>query len=205
MVNSNLFAEFGGSSHFLDKTFKDTPYSLAEIAEIYGETGEYLISKYFTGRNGQSIPVPAEGFKLKKRLKHIFSEAERVEKSCDALKSGNAVEFGRLMNLSHESCANDYGISTSELNELVKIMKESGALGARLTGAGFGGCAVALVEDNKSKDLITNINKLYYDGYIKLCHQELADSPLFNKRIVFAIKPSDGAIVKDLSRVDFHE
>jgi galactokinase len=175
------------------------------MAEITGETEEFLISKYFTGRNGIPIPIPVEGFKLKKRLKHIFSEAERVEKSCDALKSGNAPEFGILMSLSHESCANDYEISTPELDELVRVMKKSGALGARLTGAGFGGCAVALVENNKSEKLISSINDLYYDGYIKSNHPELTESPLFKKRIVFAIKPSYGAMVKALSMVDIHE
>jgi N-acetylgalactosamine kinase len=205
VVKSNLFAESGGSTHFLDKTFKDSPYSLAEMAEITGETEEYLISKYFTGRNCLPIPIPEEGFKLKKRLKHIFSEAERVEKSCEALLNGNASEFGILMSLSHESCANDYGISTPELDELVRVMKESGALGARLTGAGFGGCAVALVDDKETEKIISRINNFYYDGYIKSTHPGLTENPLFHSRIVFAIKPSDGAIVKDISMVEVHE
>lgn len=205
IFNSSLFAEFGSFSRFLDKTFKENPYSLSEIAEISGETGEYLINRYFTGRNGLPIPIPEEGFKLKKRLKHIFSEAERVEKSCDALNSGNAAEFGSLMSLSHKSCANDYGISTPELDELVRVMKESGALGARLTGAGFGGCAIALVADNESEKIISRINECYYDGYIKSNHPGLAESQLFHNRIVFAIKPSDGATVKKISAVDVNE
>lgn len=83
---------------------------------------------------------------LVRRFRHVVTEAARVEKAVDALRAADVAGFGALMDASHGSLRTDYGVSTRELDELVAIAREGGARGARLTGAGFGGCIVALAD-----------------------------------------------------------
>ncbi len=79
------------------------------------------------------------------RLGHVFSENDRVLLARRALATGDVTTFGRLMNESHASLRDDYEVSCAELDTLVELCgSEPGVLGARLTGAGFGGSAVAL-------------------------------------------------------------
>ncbi len=79
------------------------------------------------------------------RARHVVSENDRVLQSVKALQEGDLALFGRLMIASHESLRHDYEVSSFELDTLVELaMATPGVLGARLTGAGFGGCAIAL-------------------------------------------------------------
>ncbi len=80
------------------------------------------------------------------RARHVATENERVQNAVPALEAGNLIEFGRLMNASHDSLASDYGVSSVPLDTLVSAARATDSvLGARLTGAGFGGCTVNLV------------------------------------------------------------
>jgi galactokinase len=76
--------------------------------------------------------------------RHVVSENARVDAFLDALRRADLRETGRLMVESHASLRDDYRVSTAELDLLVDLLRSHGALGARLTGAGFGGCVVAL-------------------------------------------------------------
>ena len=78
--------------------------------------------------------------------RHVVSENERVLETVRALAEGDLDALGPLFAASHASLRDDYRVSTPELDALVLALVDAGALGARLTGAGFGGCAVALVE-----------------------------------------------------------
>ncbi|VDM40122.1 unnamed protein product [Toxocara canis] len=83
-------------------------------------------------------------FKLEQRAMHVFSEASRVLHFRDASNKGDIHRMGALMNESHESCRSLYECSCEELDRTVQECLHAGALGARLTGAGWGGCVVAL-------------------------------------------------------------
>ena len=83
---------------------------------------------------------------LLRRFRHVVREAERVERAVDSLRAADVGGFGSLMDASHGSLRTDYNVSSPELDELVAIAREGGARGARLTGAGFGGCVVALAD-----------------------------------------------------------
>ena len=84
----------------------------------------------------------------RKRAKHIIYENQRVLDAVDGLRQGDAESFGRLMNESHVSMRDDFEISRTEMDIMVAIAQsEAGCLGARMTGGGFGGCAVALVDE----------------------------------------------------------
>jgi len=78
------------------------------------------------------------------RARHVVSENARVVAAVEALERGDGAELGRLLGESHASLRDDFEVSTPELDALVEALVAAGALGARLTGAGFGGCVVAL-------------------------------------------------------------
>jgi galactokinase len=80
-----------------------------------------------------------------RRARHVVTENARVLEAVAALRRSDFAAFGQLMYASHRSLRDDYEVSTPELDAFVARAEQSGALGARLTGAGFGGCAIALV------------------------------------------------------------
>lgn len=89
-----------------------------------------------------------------RRCRHVVGENERVTATVAALAAGDLREVGRLMNASHESLRYDYEVSSDALDAMVDAMRSApGCLGARLTGAGFGGCAVALVARGHEREV----------------------------------------------------
>lgn len=105
---------------------------------------------------------------LEKRALHVVTENDRVKKAKLALESHKLEEFGKLMYASHESLKDLYEVSGKELDTIVEFCTTySACIGARMTGAGFGGCAIALVKKNSFDDFSTKINSYYKDriGY----------------------------------------
>ena len=102
------------------------------------------------GPLGRLGPTEAAGIPdpvLRRRARHVASECERVRSVVGALRTGDLAEAGRLMTASHHSLAHDFDVSTPALDALVAWLgAQPGVFGARLTGAGFGGCVVALTE-----------------------------------------------------------
>ena len=98
-----------------------------------------------------------------KVTKHVVTENIRVKKAVQFLKDDNPNKFGKLMTESHSSLSEYYGVSTDELNTLVNLSNSFGALGSKLTGAGFGGAVVTLVKNDKieefKKMILENYNK----------------------------------------------
>ncbi|CAJ0592939.1 unnamed protein product [Cylicocyclus nassatus] len=100
------------------------------------------------GRN-----VELSKFKIRSRARHVYSEALRVEQFEEACKAGELQKMGDLMNASHESCSKDYECSCKAMDDLINHCRTAGAIGARLTGAGWGGCAVALIDNRNPVEL----------------------------------------------------
>ena len=112
-----------------DLTPYQKPRSLRDI------TPEYLEAM------GGGLPEPLLG-----RARHVVRENERVFKSVEALEKGDLAAFGGMLYASHESLAEDYEVSSAELDLMVELARSvEGVVGARMTGAGFGGCTVNLV------------------------------------------------------------
>lgn len=85
---------------------------------------------------------------IAQRAAHVIYENQRVLDAVQALRAGDVIRLGTLMNQSHDSLRDLYAVSSKELDAVVDIARaHDGVLGARLTGAGFGGCAIALVRD----------------------------------------------------------
>jgi galactokinase len=125
--------------------------SLGDLSEERFEANKYLIKNEIERR----------------RAKHAVYENQRTIKATKALNDGNIELFGKLMNESHISLRDDYEVTCSELDILVESSWKNGAIGARMTGAGFGGCTVNLVPDNKLTEFIEKVGKEYEEkiGY----------------------------------------
>ena len=109
-------------------------------------------------KNKDLITNPVE----RKRAKHAVYENQRTLQAVERLKAGDVATFGKLMNESHLSLRDDYEVTGKELDALAEAAwQQKGVLGARMTGAGFGGCAIALVKDENLKDFIDNVGKIY--------------------------------------------
>ena len=103
-----------------------------------------------------------------KRARHAVSENQRTLRAIEALRIGDIVSFGKLMNESHISLRDDYEVSGLELDTVVEAAwEQEGVLGARMTGAGFGGCAVSIVKDEAVDDFVHNVGEIYKEkiGY----------------------------------------
>ena len=96
-----------------------------------------------------------------KRARHIVTENARVIEAVEALRAGDFRALGHLMYVSHASMRDDFEISTPELDTFVELAEESGAQGARLTGAGFGGSAIALVQDGETDALARDVLRTF--------------------------------------------
>ncbi len=99
---------------------------------------------------------------IKKRAIHVVTENERVKKSMEMLKANDIKAFGALMTASHLSLENDYEVTGLHLDTLVhEALKIEGCIGARMTGAGFGGCAIALVDNKKVDEFKEKVSIAY--------------------------------------------
>jgi galactokinase len=115
-----------------------------------------------------------------RRMRHVVTENERVLETIKRLKDLGPRSIGNLMYASHDSMRDDFEISVDELDEAVSTAKSLGAIGARMTGGGFGGAAIALVESKK----IEEISKA-----IRLAFNQRG----FEEPNIFAVTAADGA------------
>ncbi|XP_050653136.1 N-acetylgalactosamine kinase isoform X4 [Macaca thibetana thibetana] len=161
------------------------PYNPEEICRCLGISLEELRTQILSP-NTQDVLI----FKLYQRAKHVYSEAARVlqfKKICEEAPENMVQLLGELMNQSHMSCRDMYECSCPELDQLVDICRKLGAQGSRLTGAGWGGCAVSIVPADKLPGFLANVHKAYY--------QRSDGSLAPEKQSLFATKPGGGALV----------
>ena len=103
----------------------------------------------------------------RRRARHAVYENQRTIAAVKALNQGDIEGFGKLMNASHISLRDDYEVTGVELDTLVSAAWENGAIGSRMTGAGFGGCTVSLVSNDRITEFIERVGGKYLDkiGY----------------------------------------
>lgn len=103
-----------------------------------------------------------EDERVRRRARHVISENQRVLNAVSCLLKGDILQFGALMNASHESLRDNYEVTGVELDTLVdEAWKIHGVIGARMTGAGFGGCTVNIVRDDVVEKFINDAGKGY--------------------------------------------
>ncbi|KFM24004.1 Galactokinase [Auxenochlorella protothecoides] len=171
-------------------------YSAAEVEEIL----DAPLASLFEGDASAALVLAAfRDFKLHDRAAHVYSEAARVPAFRDVcLGHGSADEkiaaLGKLMDDSQASCRDLYECSCKELDQVVALAKANGAIGSRLTGAGWGGCTVSLVKDEDVDAFLRVLTEEYVRPLIaegRLTEETLSDN-------IFASKPSSGAALLKL-------
>ncbi|MGI8795604.1 MAG: galactokinase [Acidimicrobiia bacterium] len=181
-IMDQLASLFGRAGHALlidCRTLDVDPVSLpAELAVLVVhsglprtlETSAYAERRTACEAVAARLGVPAlrdarpEQVADEPRARHVVSENQRVVDAAAALRTGDVDTLGPLLLVSHASLRDDFEVSTPELDLLVDLLVEGGALGARLTGAGFGGCVVALVQRNHADDLAAKTVRRYRDA-----------------------------------------
>lgn len=138
--------------------------ALAEIQKVKNITslGELTEEEFEQIKNCISDPIKI------KRAKHAVYENRRTLKAVEALEKNDLSLFGKLMNDSHVSLRDDYEVTGIELDTLVSLAwNTNGVIGARMTGAGFGGCTVNIVQEDRIDSFIEKVKKEYTDkiGY----------------------------------------
>ena len=165
-------------------------YTSSELKEKLGQSLETLFAA--SEASLMVLQHNTRGFKLRDRAVHVYSEAARVLQFADECKDETSLnKLGELMDASHKSCKELYECSCAELDELVAAFKSAGAVGARLTGAGWGGCVVALVKQDAVKKVLARVKEAFFDVRIKsgaLRSEDLG-------QMLFASLPSSGAAI----------
>lgn len=126
---------------------------------------------------------------LARRFRHVVTEGVRVTQAEHAMQVGDHETFGYLMSESHRSLRDDFEVSCPELNELTEIATDAGAAGARLTGAGFGGCVIALCTDSSVGGVLESLRDNYYSR--RKVEHDLIEA-------LFVAEPGGGAEVVEL-------
>lgn len=98
---------------------------------------------------------------LIRRVSHVVTENQRVLQMVAALGCGDPTRDGELMNASHTSLRDDYQVSTEEVDLAQQVLNDNGAYGARITGGGFGGCVIALVNEADAEGLHVAVDRAY--------------------------------------------
>jgi galactokinase len=101
--------------------------------------------------------------RVRKRVRHVFSEIDRVEQAVQVLEAADFERLGALFTASHVSLRGDYEVSCEELDVVVDTALAHGALGARMTGGGFGGSAIALVRRGSAEEVAAAVSREYAD------------------------------------------
>lgn len=133
----------------------DALAALKTVADI--ETlGDLTVEEFEKYKHVLTNPI------LEKRARHAVAENQRTIEAVAALKADNIARFGELMNQSHVSLRDDYEVSCKEIDILVDLAwKIPGVIGSRITGGGFGGCTVSIVENDAVDDFIRSIGASY--------------------------------------------
>uniref|UniRef100_A0A8C1NI30 N-acetylgalactosamine kinase n=2 Tax=Cyprinus carpio TaxID=7962 RepID=A0A8C1NI30_CYPCA len=169
----------------VEEVLHPEPYSRDEICKTLGISAEQLCEDILSA-NTQHATV----FKLYQRARHVYGEAARVlqfKAVCDSSPADAVAQLGDLMNRSHASCRDLYECSCPELDQLVDICLQAGAVGSRLTGAGWGGCTVSMVPGERIESFLQTVREQYYVPDARRSALE--------KQSLFVTRPGGGAAI----------
>lgn len=162
IMNTNKKRGLGESKY--NERRSECEAALAELQKVVSikALGELTEEEFEKHKSAIQNPIQ------RKRAKHAVYENQRTLKAVEALENKDISQFGKLMNASHISLQYDYEVTGIELDTIVEAaLKQKGVIGARMTGAGFGGCAVSIVEDAAVEAFTNNVSKEYIEkiGY----------------------------------------
>ena len=160
IVNSNKQRKLSESKYNERRT------ESTEALEIILENSDKKIINELTLEDYETYKDLIKNETKQKRAKHVITENLRTEKAHNALIRDDLVEFGKCISGSHQSLKEDYEVSCKELDYIVEYLQSfEGVLGARMTGAGFGGCVVSIVNENIINDIEKQLTKDYKEKF----------------------------------------
>lgn len=180
-LHKNLKLSLEELLSLVDEVLHQHPYDKKEVCELLGVTEEELNKGSLS-----SNTLDVQTFKLYNRSKHVFSEAARVE----SLRNSDMTEGGTLGSIlfeGHHSASVLYECSCDELDELVEVCRNAGAIGSRLTGAGWGGCTISIVPEKAASSFLEQVHSEYFEKDPK--RLERVDDHLF------VTEPGSGALI----------
>ncbi len=153
IINTNKRRELAGSKFNERKSECETALKFIQKHKTIKSLGE---------ATKEDILNFIEDATAQKRALHVFEENQRVQLAGGCLKKGDLLQFGLLMNASHQSLKNLYEVTGIELDTIAETaITISGCIGARMTGAGFGGCGIALVKKSEMNLFKEKLNEIY--------------------------------------------
>lgn len=156
IMNTNKRRELADSKY--NERRAECESALAILQKAYPEAGLSDLVAATQDQIEASIADPV----LKKRALHVVSENQRVLKAVEVLRAGDIEAFGKLLNASHASLKDDYEVTGLHLDAIVAAAQQQpGCIGARMTGAGFGGCALAVVSEQDVPKFIEHVGAQY--------------------------------------------
>lgn len=176
-----LVLDTGTRRGLVDSAYNERRQQCEAAAEFFGvDSLRDVTTAMFEARQAEMDPL------IRKRARHVIYENERVLAAVEAMRSGDAATLGNLIDASHASLRDDYEVSSTELDLICELARQHEVCyGARMTGAGFGGCAIALVQADAAQSCAARIAAAY--------HQQTNLEPY-----VYICQPSAGASVEQL-------
>lgn len=195
-LQSFLKKSFEEMIELVEKHIKKGGYTVRELEELLEETLEVILSFI---PNSQVVLTSNTHYFPYERAFHVYNEAQRVmlfKKTCqDPLLSNEdkGVLMGALMDQSHYSLRDLFDCSSENLETLTSLAKGFGAVGSRLTGAGWGGCMISMVRENDLEGFMQKVKEGFYDG------KALGGRRM--EEVLFATRPGSGAGVLEVNKL----
>ncbi|RMG98448.1 MAG: galactokinase [Chloroflexi bacterium] len=152
-----LILDTGTRRGLMDSAYNERRAQCEAAAHFFGVPAlRDVPMQVFQAREGELAPL------IRRRARHVITENVRTLNAVTAMRHNDAVTLGRLMDESHASLRDDFEVSSVALDTMVTIVRrQPGCLGARMTGAGFGGCAIALVWQEKANEIAEVVMEKY--------------------------------------------
>ena len=177
-----------------DYVVQEEGYTREDVGAILGISVDELNERYT-----KKVPIRADRFKLRQRALHVYNEALRVQRFVAVLNDEKErsspdlyEKIGKLVSGTQDSCRDQYECSTPELDQMCAISMREGGYGARVTGAGWGGCSVHLVPEEK----IDAIRQAWIKEYYNVKYPNLTQDEL--KEAIVVTKPGRGSLVYEV-------
>lgn len=152
-----VILDTGTRRGLVDSAYNERRQQCEEAAAFFGVELLRDVSPETFFEKAKALPE-----RTRKRARHVITEDQRTLEAAEVMNAGDAGRLGELMDASHVSLRDDFEVSNGALNEMVEISRlQPGCLGARMTGAGFGGCAVALVQEEEVDAFVENVMAAY--------------------------------------------
>ncbi|KFA87713.1 galactokinase [Archangium violaceum] len=155
----------------VDSAYNERRGQCEQAARFFGVKAlRDVDSRTLSARQNELDPL------VRRRARHVITENERTLQAAEAMRAGDLTRLGKLMDASHDSLRDDFEVTNDALNTIVSLARaQPGCFGARMTGAGFGGCAVALVAPEQTDAFVRTLHEKYTQAtgntpHLYVCH-----------------------------------